>query len=58
MSGSIAEGPRPAASLREESKREAIRLAGRPGIGSGQMAKSLGINRTMLRTWRSQHQPT
>jgi transposase len=53
MKGSTEEGKMatPRRQYTEEFKREAIRLAGQPGLGPTQVAKDLGINRTMLSTW-------
>lgn len=55
MKGSIEEGrrhmPQQRRQYTEEFKREAIRLAREGGLGPTQVARDLGINRTMLSTW-------
>ncbi len=53
MKGIIEEGKRvkPRRQYTQEFKREAIRLSRQPGMGPSQVAKDLGINRTMLSTW-------
>ena len=53
MKGSIEEGKtvKPRKQYTKDFKREAIRLSRQPGVGPGQVARDLGINRTMLSTW-------
>ena len=53
MKGNLEEGKRMKARKQYTAKfkQEAVRLSQQPGLGSGQVAKDLGINRTMLSTW-------